>query len=89
LVLLMLPLLACNCSMLEGLPELLPETGPPSGEATPVVTPPTAPAATSAPLARPTFPAITLDELRRNAGKQFDPKLAKTFIELVERGEIE
>ncbi len=63
LVLLMLPLLACNCGMLEGLPELLPETGPPSGEATPVVTPPTGPAATSAPLPRPTFPAITLDEL--------------------------
>ncbi len=42
---------------------------------------------------RPYRKALTLqqalDELRRNAGKQFDPKLAKTFIELVERGEIE
>ncbi len=30
-----------------------------------------------------------LDELRRNAGKQFDPDLTQKFIELVEEGEIE
>jgi len=29
-----------------------------------------------------------LDEVRRNAGKQFDPVLAKKFIELIEKGEI-
>jgi len=41
---------------------------------------------------RPYRKALTveeaLDELRRNAGTQFDPELAEKFIELVEKGEV-
>lgn len=42
---------------------------------------------------RPYRKAFTLqeavDESRRNAGRQFDPELAESFIDLVEKGEIE
>ncbi len=64
LVVLMLPLLACDCAALEGLLELAQGTrGPSPGEATPAVMAPTGPIPTLAPRPRPTFPVISLDEL--------------------------
>jgi hypothetical protein len=60
LLLAMLPLLACNCAMLE---ELLQDIGPATVGPTMVAPPPTGPAPTLVLQPRPTFPAITLDEL--------------------------
>jgi hypothetical protein len=60
LVLAMLPLLACNCAMLEG---LLQGISPPTVETTAVAPPPAGPLPTLVLQPRPTFPSIALDEL--------------------------
>jgi len=60
LVLAMLPLLACNCAMLEGLFQGITS---PTVEPTMEAPPPSGPPPTLVVQSRPTFPAITLDEL--------------------------